>query len=273
MKRASLLWTLPKYEDAFHDYKQEKMLVDMKKNNTVFLLAINLMICTLCLTGCSEKISSKVTGKVSEYVDQEIVDDITAKSGQVFDKLKEEAKAEIKEKGSEIGSELASEIKEKGDEIVREALEEKTRENAEESSGDGILSSVNDIELTDVNGNGTNYVFTYGGDEFFAYYRPDNWQIVDSYLITNSDDMMIICRALSDVHPIHGADMESYRTPEDMAYEWLQHNLAYDLLPEDNYWRNKAKDVDLNPADQGKTLAEMYEIKTGKKLSISDLLH
>jgi hypothetical protein len=31
--------------------------------------------------------------------------------------------------------------------------------------------------------------------------------------------------------------------------------------------------VDLNPADQGKTLAEMYEIKTGKKLSISDLLH
>ena len=49
----------------------------------------------------------------------------------------------------------------------------------------------------------------------------------------------------------------------------FQKKINWDILSD----RNKAKDVDLNPADQGKTLAEMYEIKTGKKLSISDLLH
>jgi hypothetical protein len=241
----------------------------MNRFKAVTLLTISVILCASCVTGCGEN----VTSKVSEYVDKEVVDEVSSKvkekSKEALSKLKEEAKAEIREKGSE----LKSEIKEKSDELALEALEEKTKEYVEESSVNGILESTADIEIHDEDGNGTRFTFTYGGEEFSALYRSDNWQIIDSYLITNSDDMMIICQALIDIHPIHGADMESYRTPEDMAYEWLQHNLAYDILPEDNYWRQKAKDVDLNPADQGKTLAEMYEIKTGKKLSISELFH
>ena len=241
----------------------------MKRFKVAVLITAGMILCVSCTGGIGEK----VTGKVSEYVDKEVVDDISSKvkekSKETLDKLKEEAKAEIREKGSE----LKSEIKEKSDELALEAIEEKTREYVEESTTEGILKSTADIELHDVDGNGTRYIFTYGSNEFTALYRTDNWQIIDSYLISNSDDIMTICQALIDIHPIHGADMASYRTPEDMAYEWLQHNLAYGLLPEDNYWRQKAKDVDLNPADQGKSLAEMYEIKTGKKLSISELFH
>ena len=39
---------------------------------------------------------------------------------------------------------------------------------------------------------------------------------------------------------------------DDLVYEWQQHNLAYNILPDDNSWKEHAKDVDLNPADQGK---------------------
>ena len=91
-------------------------------------------------------------------------------------------------------------------------------------------------------------------------------------MITNSNDIKKICKALIDIHPIHGSDMNSYRTVEDMAYEWLQHNMAYKLLPEGNSFRNSAKDVDLDPKDQGKSLVEIYEDRTGKKLDISSFL-
>ena len=53
--------------------------------------------------------------------------------------------------------------------------------------------------------------------------------------------------------------MVSYRTPEDMAFEWQQHNFVYVMLPEESEWRQNVKDVDLDPKDQGKTYQEMYE--------------
>ena len=53
-----------------------------------------------------------------------------------------------------------------------------------------------------------------------------------------------------------------------MAFEWLQHNVAYAFLPDDSAWKRSAKDVDLNPADQGKTFQEMYEDRSGKTLRI-----
>ena len=65
--------------------------------------------------------------------------------------------------------------------------------------------------------------------------------------------------------------MKSYRTIDDLVYEWQQHNLAYELLPDDNSWRSHAKDVDLDPADQGKSLTEIYEARTGSKLDINKL--
>lgn len=115
----------------------------------------------------------------------------------------------------------------------------------------------------------SNYEFTYNGVVYNVLYVTDTWKIYNSYMITNSNDIKKICKALIDIHPIHGSDMNSYRTVEDMAYEWLQHNMAYKLLPEGNSFRNSAKDVDLDPKDQGKSLVEIYEDRTGKKLDIS----
>ena len=65
--------------------------------------------------------------------------------------------------------------------------------------------------------------------------------------------------------------MKSYRTVDDLVYEWQQHNLAYTILPDDNSWKEHAKDVDLNPDDQGKSLEEMYEDRTGNELDIEKL--
>lgn len=118
----------------------------------------------------------------------------------------------------------------------------------------------------------SNYEFTYNGVVYNVLYVTDTWKIYNSYMITNSNDIKKICKALIDIHPIHGSDMNSYRTVEDMAYEWLQHNMAYKLLPEGNSFRNSAKDVDLDPKDQGKSLVEIYEDRTGKKLDISCFL-
>ena len=147
--------------------------------------------------------------------------------------------------------------------------EEETSAEPEES---GKLSSVEDIGLHAVDETGKNYAFSYHQEEFSARYTPDNWKIFDSYKITDTDDIVIICQALSEAHPVHGRDMESFRTPEDMAFEWLQHNIAYAFLPDDSPWKRSAKDVDLNPADQGKTFEEMYEDRTGKKFRIENFL-
>ena len=145
-------------------------------------------------------------------------------------------------------------------------------DNAQEPEETGKLLSVEDIGLHAVDGSGRNYAFLYNQEEFSAQYTPDNWKIVDSCKITDADDIVIICQALSDVHPVHGRDMESFRTPEDMAFEWLQHNIAYTFLPDDSPWKQNVKDVDLNPADQNKTLEEMYEDRTGQKFRAEDFL-
>ena len=145
-------------------------------------------------------------------------------------------------------------------------------EDADEDSGGisltGHISSAEDLNLHDEYGGGTNYVFTYNGEEFRAQYYYDNWTIYDSYKITNKHDMKIICQALIDIHPIHGKDYESYRTADDMVYEWKQHNLAYKYLPEDNAWRPNAANVDFDPEDQGRSFEEIYEDRTGQELDL-----
>ena len=105
---------------------------------------------------------------------------------------------------------------------------------------------------------------------FSAIYTPNNWKIIDSYKITNKQDIIVICEELIKIHPVKGEDGISFRTAEDMAYEWVQHNLAYSLLPEGNEWRNNAKDVDLNPEDQGKNIIELYEKRSGIKFDLSE---
>ncbi|MCR5541097.1 MAG: hypothetical protein K6F71_09825 [Ruminococcus sp.] len=142
-----------------------------------------------------------------------------------------------------------------------------TEMNEEAEEEKGLLESAEDIQLTDVDGWETNYTFIYDGETYSAVYTPDNWKIIDSYKMTSEADMVIICGALAEVHPVHGCDGESFREPEDMAYEWVQHNIAYEILPDDNSWKAIAKDVDINPADQNKSLYEMYKSKTGGSLN------
>jgi hypothetical protein len=110
-----------------------------------------------------------------------------------------------------------------------------------------------------VDDTGANYALEYGDEVLEVYYQPDVWSVYGSYRITNHDDLVTICQMLVGEHPIHGRDYESYRTAEDMAYEWEQHNYAYELLPADSPWRESVSNVDLDPEDQGKSLRELYK--------------
>ena len=144
-------------------------------------------------------------------------------------------------------------------------------QNINNEENTSVLSSTEDINLRDLDGKKSNYLFTYKNQDYSAKYTKDNWHIKDSYKITDEKDIGIICQALIEVHPIHGKDLKSYRKVDDLVYEWQQHNLAYNLLPDDNSWKEHAKDVDLDPADQGRSLAEIYEARTGSKLDINKL--
>lgn len=139
-----------------------------------------------------------------------------------------------------------------------------------EAQDDGKSSAGEEINLRDIYGGGSNYLFTCNGEDFTAIYYYDNWCIYDSYKITSKRDMKKICQALIDEHPIHGADYESYRTVDDMVYEWKQHNLAHKLLPDDNAWKRTSGNVDFDPEDQGKSLEELYEDRTGEEFNFSD---
>ncbi len=143
---------------------------------------------------------------------------------------------------------------------------------AENEAPTGLISSSEEIGLTNTDDAGSNYSFSYDGMDFTAVYTEDDWKIFDSYRVSDTGDMVIICEALIAEHPVHGADMVSFRTAEDMAYEWLQHNAAYAVLPEASEWRSHAKDVNLDPFDQGKSFLEIYEDRTGKKFDPADIL-
>ena len=153
-------------------------------------------------------------------------------------------------------------------ETTEEEYESEAVSDDADSDSDGTLTSTADIGLTTYDG--ANYSFTYKGEEFRTLYQNDCWTIYDSYKITNKSDMKIICQALIDVHPVHGKDLSSYRTAEDMVYEWDQHNIAYKYLTEDSAWKESAGNVDLDPYDQGRSFEEIYEDRTGEKFSIKE---
>lgn len=126
---------------------------------------------------------------------------------------------------------------------------------------------IDTIEIKNIDG--SRYEFFYNNETYQVLYISDTWKVYNSYKITNSKDMKKICEALINIHKIPSSDYKSYRTVDDLVYEWKQHNLAYMILPESNSFRNSAKDVDLDPRDQGKSLVEIYEDRTGQKLDIS----
>ena len=127
-----------------------------------------------------------------------------------------------------------------------------------------------EIVVKDIDGK--NYELTYKNESYKVIYTYDFWKIYDSYKISNVNDMKKICQALIDINPIPGKDMISYRTADDMVYEWIQHNIAYRILPDDNRWKENAKDVDFDPYDQGKSVYELYEDRTEEKFDISSML-
>lgn len=233
------------------------------------------LILALALTGCG---SLKLTDAQKETVaalDNKLEETVTEAAQQLEESAaaisdnKDEIKEQIKE-----AEEVAKEAVAASSALTDAVTAEKTTEDAsaEGSLADGILLSPSDIALTDTDGKGTNYTFLYDGKTFDAVYKPDNWRIYDSYKITSEADITIICQALIDVHQVHGKDLVSYRTADDMAYEWLVHNTAYELLPDGNDLKAHAKDVDLDPKDQGRTLEEIYEDRTGKELTMDTIM-
>jgi len=183
-------------------------------------------------------------------------------------------------KAAEKTKKAAKKIKETTDKLIEKAggKEEIARKVKKIISRFGKnhskIDSTSDIELTPLDNAGYAYRFTYGGEKFRTVYSAsfDTWTIYDSYKITNDHDIKIICQALIDEHPVHGKDLVSYRTADDMAYEWQQHNIVYELLPDSNRWKSSAKDVDLDPYDQGKSYKEIYEDRTGKKFDLKNFV-
>lgn len=220
--------------------------------------------------------ASPTAASIADEVKNSI--DVVKDSG-VLDEVKDNVKDSVKEAGEKATDAAKQSVKDAAKDalngISKDALNDAASEalsTVDSSSTAGILKSAADIELTDTDGYGKNYHFYYAGDDFTAIYTPDNWKVKDSYRVHSEADMIIICQALIDEHPVHGKDLVSYRTAEDMAYEWQIHNMGYAFFTDDENLRNKAKDVDFDPKDQGLTIEEFYESRTGKEFDVNVIL-
>jgi gas vesicle protein len=224
--------------------------------------------------------ASPTASSIADEVKNSI--DVVKDSGvldEVKENVKENVKDSVKEAGEKATDAAKQSLKDAAKDVLNGASEDaltdaagKAMSTLDEGSTGGILKSAADIELTNTDGSGKNYRFYYAGDEFEAIYTPDNWKVKNSYKIHSEADMIIICQALIDEHPVHGKDLVSYRTAEDMAYEWQIHNMGYAFFTDDENLRNKAKDVDFDPKDQGLTIEDFYESRTGKEFDVNVIL-
>ena len=156
---------------------------------------------------------------------------------------------------------------------LSEAVSEAAEKEQSAPATTGLLTSSADLDLTPSDDKGMYYTFTYGGEEFTARYTRDHWKIMNSYKISSEADMLIICQALIDLHPVHGKDMSSYRTADDMVYEWVVHNLGYMMVSdEDASMKEHLRDVDFDPEDQGCSFDELYYNHTVKEFDLKDIL-
>ena len=144
---------------------------------------------------------------------------------------------------------------------VKKTVNEKIK-SSDKKAGTGNLASADDLDLRR-NGSAYDYLFTYNGEDYRAVYITDTWKIYDSYKITNKHDMKIICQALSDVYSVPSRDGTSVRTADDMAYEWDQHNKIYMIAPEGGRTKERTRNVDLDPEDQGKSYKDLYQENLG----------
>lgn len=228
----------------------------------VVLVAIVALVYACCSGGCSRVtgFGSAVAGKLSPAIEK------------VKELLPESSGVEDASSGGDAGAEADEWSLPSLDDISLDSVLPDGASSAGSSLGAGEFSSVEDVALVPVDDWGQSYVFDYAGEQFSAYFDSYSWRVYDSYKITNHGDIVKICQALLDEHPVYGSDWVSYRTADDMTFEWEQHNLAYSMLPADSHWRDDAKDVDLDPDDQGKTFPEIYESRTGQKFDIRNYL-
>lgn len=124
--------------------------------------------------------------------------------------------------------------------------------------GDMLLDDMPEILYSHSDGVYDYYTFAYGDGSFTVLQEYDNWKVFDSYRIRNSRDIELICRSFIALYPVHGRDLESYRTAEDMTYEWLQHNIAYGFAEDDDALRESAANVDLDPEEQDMNMLAIY---------------
>lgn len=149
------------------------------------------------------------------------------------------------------------------DETIESEVIIENNEDTFINDDNSLLKDTSDINLHNTDGVAYYYSFNYDGRDFVVIREIESWRIIDSYLINNAHDMQIICQALLDIQAIPSKDYLSTRNAEDMVYEWQIHNFVYDVLPESNEFKYRVKDVDFDPADQGKTLEEFFKEATG----------
>ena len=203
--------------------------------------------CTL--TGCGDKDAGGTESTVAQMSDPET----TFSQSDV-----EEATATDESVGETASAENDLADKEQAKQLSRTEAVIRTFGYKE---GAQLLSAPPDIVYQYSDDSFEYYTFAYGNNEFIVLHEYDNWQIKDSYLVQNTRDMEMIAQALIDIYPVHGIDLESYRTPEDMVYEWIQHNIVCELEEGAGKWRDSAKSVDLDPDEQNMNLWEIYQAR------------
>ena len=267
--------------------------------------ALASVLVALALTGCSmipESLSDIADQAIEASSDEasQMIDNLTQQAtetaqslaSQVIDESKDkieeatkeaakEAAKQAAENAKDLSEDFAQQAKERAKEAAKKAIDEAGNYNVTQedissalsSVQTGLLNSTADIALTAQDDQGKNYTFTYDNKEYTAIHTTDHWKIKNSYDINIEADMYIICQALIDLHQIHGKDMVSYRTADDMVYEWEVHNLAYAMISDDDPMKSHVRDVDFDPQDQGCSFEEIYYNHTGKEFDLSQFLN
>lgn len=260
--------------------------------------AITSLLAAALLSGCSMlpddlddladqaiEAGSDEASQLADDLKQQATDAAQSLASQVIDESKdkiEEATKEVAKEATKQAAESAQDLAQQATQSFKDAAKQAIEEAGDYASGQediskafssaqaGLLTSTADIALTSQDDQGKNYTFTYDGKEYTAIYTTDHWKIKNSYDINVEADMYIICQALIDEHQIHGKDMVSYRTADDMVYEWEVHNLAYAMISDDDPMMSSVRDVDFNPQDQGCSYDEIYYNHTGKEFDFSE---
>ena len=239
-----------------------KKIVDRGK----LFVAASFLLCTSFMTGCSDTdpIHDVSVTETTETIAESMQPGVMSVTGLWESEVVEDNETTVSDEAGATDS-IKDETTDDGDETTETdtvsplSRIEKTARGSGYKEGEQVLSEPPEITYEYSDGYYEYYSFDYADEVFEVLHEYDNWKIFDSNKIRNSKDMQLICEALLDIYPVHGVDLESYRTPEDMAYEWIQHNIVYEMPLTDARYKESAANVDLDPGDQNKTIVEMFK--------------